>query len=207
MQLNVSTEYRYKSTEATCSNKYLWPAVQKILSQNLKYKKRVFEIGCGNGATANMLSQLGYEVIGIDPSKTGVQVAKKEYPHIQFFEGDAHEGLSKKYGIFPVVISLEVIEHCYYPRKFAKTFYDLLTEDGIGIISTPYHGYLKYLAIAILGKMDNHLTALWDGGHVKFWSENTLTSLLKETGFRDISFVRVGRIPAFAKSMIALVKK
>ena len=207
MQLNVSTEYRYKSTEVTCSNKYLWPAVQKILSQNPKDKKRVFEIGCGNGATANMLSQLGYEVIGIDPSKTGIQVAKKAYPHIQFFEGDAYDDLSKKYGIFPIVISLEVIEHCYYPRKFAKTFYDLLTEDGIGIISTPYHGYLKYLAIAVIGKMDNHLTALWDGGHIKFWSKTTLHTLLKETGFRNISFVRVGRIPAFAKSMIALVRK
>ena len=118
-----------------------------------------------------------------------------------------YEDLSRKYGIFPVVISLEVIEHCYYPRKFAKTFYDLLTENGIGIISTPYNGYLKYLALAVLGKMDNHLTALWDGGHIKFWSENTLNTLLKETGFRNISFVRVGRITALAKSMIAIVKK
>lgn len=207
MKLIVSTDYKYKSTEVTCSNKYLWPAVKKILLQKKMNKKRVFEIGCGNGFTANMLSQLGCEVIGIDPSITGVQIASKAYPHIQFFEGDAYEDLSKKYGVFPVVISLEVIEHCYYPRKFSKTFYDLLTENGIGIISTPYHGYLKYLVLAILGKMDKHLTALWDGGHIKFWSENTLHALLRETGFRNISFIRVGRIPVFAKSMIALVKK
>jgi len=207
MGLYVTTQYSYKNADTTWSNNYLWPAIIKILSNNHIRRTRVFEIGCGNGATANMLSQLGYEVIGIDPSKTGIQVANKAYPYIQFFEGDAYEDLSRKYGVFPVVISLEVIEHCYYPRKFAKTFYDLLNEDGTGIISTPYHGYLKYLAIAVLGKMDSHLTALWDGGHVKFWSENTLSSLLRETGFKKISFIRVGRIPILAKSMIALVKK
>jgi hypothetical protein len=35
----------------------------------------------------------------------------------------------------------------------------------------------------------------------------TLKSLLSEAGFEDISFVRVGRIPLLAKSMIAVVYK
>jgi 2-polyprenyl-6-hydroxyphenyl methylase/3-demethylubiquinone-9 3-methyltransferase len=55
--------------------------------------------------------------------------------------------------------------------------------------------------------MDAHFTALWDGGHIKFFPIKTLTQLLEETGFQDIEFMRVGRIAPLAKSMIAVVKK
>jgi 2-polyprenyl-6-hydroxyphenyl methylase/3-demethylubiquinone-9 3-methyltransferase len=55
--------------------------------------------------------------------------------------------------------------------------------------------------------MDDHFTALWDYGHIKFWSMKTLRQLLVEAGFVDIRFMRVGRIPALAKSMIAIAGK
>jgi 2-polyprenyl-3-methyl-5-hydroxy-6-metoxy-1,4-benzoquinol methylase len=106
-----------------------------------------------------------------------------------------------------VVVSLEVIEHCFHPRRFAKTFYDLIAPGGIGILSTPYHGYWKNLALAVAGKWDDHLTVLWEGGHIKFFSKRTLGMLLAESGFNYIRFIRVGRIPPLAKSMIAIVRK
>ena len=74
-------------------------------------------------------------------------------------------------------------------------------------MSTPYHGYFKNLTLAITGKMDQHFTALWDHGHIKFWSMPTLTTLLQDAGFQNIRFNRVGRIPALAKSMIAVAQK
>jgi hypothetical protein len=37
-------------------------------------------------------------------------------------------------------------------------------------VSTPYHGYHKNLGLALSGKMDAHFTALWEGGHIKFFS-------------------------------------
>jgi 2-polyprenyl-6-hydroxyphenyl methylase/3-demethylubiquinone-9 3-methyltransferase len=49
---------------------------------------------------------------------------------------------------------------------------------GMGFLSTPYHGYLKNLALAVSGKMDSHFGALWYGGHVKFFSIKTLQKLL-----------------------------
>ena len=42
------------------------------------------------------------------------------------------------------------------------------------------------LGCAVSGQMDAHFTALWDHGHIKFWSERTLRLLLEEAGFRDI---------------------
>lgn len=55
--------------------------------------------------------------------------------------------------------------------------------------------------------MDAHFTALWDHGHIKFWSIRTLGELLREAGFVDLRFVRVGRVPALAKAMIVMARR
>lgn len=149
----------------------------------------------------------GFEVQGIDYSESGIRVAREHYPRLKLDVGSAYDDLAGKYGKFPLLLSLEVIEHLYFPRKFAQAAYDLLEDGGTAIISTPYHGYWKNLALALAGKMDAHFTALWDGGHIKFWSVETMTALLKEAGFEDIQFHRVGRIPALAKSMIVVARK
>ena len=61
--------------------------------------------------------------------------------------------------------------------------------------------------MALTNHMDKHFTALWDNGHIKFWSIDTLGELLREAGFVDVRFERVGRIPPLAKSMIAIARK
>ena len=63
------------------------------------------------------------------------------------------------------------------------------------------------LALALSGRTDKHFMALWDHGHIKFWSFKTLNTLLTEQGFEDIRFLRVGRIAPLAKSMIAVAKR
>ncbi len=75
------------------------------------------------------------------------------------------------------------------------------------MFSTPFHGYWKNLAIALTNGWDQHFTALWDGGHIKFWSAGTLGQLLKEAGLVRLQFSTVGRIPQFARSMIVVAHK
>ena len=204
---NLSTEYHYNSSAPTWSNQYLWDPLEKIVLSEKLSDHRIFEVGCGNGATADMLSKHGFSITAIDPSKSGIKVAKSSYKHINFKEGSAYDDLAGRYGTFPIVVSLEVVEHCFWPRKYAKTVYDLLQPKGVAIISTPYHGYIKNLALALVGKFDSHWSPLWDGGHIKFWSLTTLRLLLEETGFSSVKFIRVGRIAALAKAMIAVARK
>lgn len=204
---NLRADYRYDSLGPTWSNLYLWEPLEKIIEKHATGDRRIFEVGCGNGATANLLAKMGFSVTAIDPSESGMEIAKRSYQNITFESGSAYDELSRKYGTFPIVVSLEVIEHCFFPRIYAKTIYDLLEPQGVAIISTPYHGYLKNLALALANKFDHHFNPLWDGGHIKFWSENTLRKLLAETGFKSTEFVRVGRIPSLARSMIAIAVK
>ena len=206
MKDNISG-YRYDDNKLNASHDYLLPAVKAILVNQFPSCQRIFELGCGNGSVANALSKFGIEVTGVDASEEGIAQAHQSYPDLNLHLGSAYDDLRNQYGQFPIVLSLEVVEHLYFPRKFAKTIYDLLEPGGTAIISTPYHGYWKNVAMALTGTMDAHFTALWDHGHIKFFSIKTLTLLMQEAGFREISFSLVGRIPFLAKSMIAVVKK
>lgn len=47
------------------------------------------DLGCGNGALTDMISDRGYTVIGIDDSEEMIQLAKKEYPNYKFMRGNA----------------------------------------------------------------------------------------------------------------------
>ena len=197
--------YRYDHASTNPSHLYLLPCVRELLQNAIRsgLSKRLFEAGCGNGVIADMLSREGFEVVGVDPSRTGIEQAARAYPHLRLETGSTEDDLVARFGTFPIVISLEVVEHVYAPRQFARSLYDLLEPGGAAIISTPYHGYVKNVALAITGRMDAHFTSLWDHGHVKFWSVKTLTQLLTEAGFRNITFRRLGRFQPLAKSMIA----
>lgn len=201
--------YRYADSTPSCAHSYLMPAVRRELATFFagREKKRVFDLGCGNGSVAAALAEEGYDITGVDPSSEGITQAQAAYPHLRLEAGSAYDDLVARFGRFPAVISLEVVEHVYAPREFARTLFDLLEPDGMALVSTPYHGYWKNLALALTGKLDAHFTALWDHGHIKFWSVHTLGQLLREAGFEQVRFLRVGRVPPLAKSMIAIARK
>ena len=169
--------------------------------------RRCFDLGCGNGSVAAAMNQRGWQVVGVDPSDEGIARAREAYPQLALHQAEASPELAERFGRFPVVYSLEVVEHVYAPRVFAKALAALTAPDGVAIVSTPYHGYWKNLAMAVTGKLDAHFTALWDHGHIKFWSMQTLGELLREAGFNRVEFQRVGRIPPLAKSMIAIARR
>ena len=211
--METTSGYRWPSAELAHNAAYLLPTVLRELEREhaalmaANGRTRLFELGCGNGSMANEFTKGGWEVTGIDASAEGIAQARSRYPHLALQEGSAYDRLAEQYGRFPVVTSFEVVEHVYSPRIYAATLFSLLEPGGVAIVSTPYHGYWKNLALALFGKMDAHFTALWDHGHIKFWSIETLGALLREAGFAEIRFHRVGRAPPLAKSTIAVARK
>ena len=203
------TDYAYGGPGGNGSHAYLLPRVLRLLDslELPPERRRLFDLGCGNGAATAALAEHGWQVAGVDPSADGIQCAREAYPHLRLEEGSCYEDLAARFGRFPVVTSLEVVEHVYEPRRLARCVYDLLEPGGWAIISTPYHGYWKNLALALAGKLDAHFTALWDNGHIKFWSRRTLGQLLDEADMDVVRFAYAGRTAPFAKSMIALARR
>jgi 2-polyprenyl-6-hydroxyphenyl methylase/3-demethylubiquinone-9 3-methyltransferase len=165
---------------------------------------RVFDAGCGNGALLSALSKLGYGVAGCELSAAGVGIARGVLgPSVQIESMSVYDDLAATFGSnWHAVVSTEVVEHLFAPRLFVRRVKALLAVGGTLVLSTPYHGYLKNLAMALTGTLDGHFTALWDGGHIKFWSYATLTRLLAEADFGDFRFFGAGRVPGLWKSMV-----
>lgn len=159
--------------------------------------KTLLGIGCGTGVLT---------AVGIDLSESGIDHARRTYP--KWARLPAYDDLREKLGReFDVVISMEAIEHLYDPRLFLKQAHRALKPGGLLLLSTPYHGYLKNVALAVSGRLDAHFTVLWDGGHIKFFSWKTLTRALDETGFVDCRFRGAGRVPGLWKSMVVSARR
>jgi 2-polyprenyl-3-methyl-5-hydroxy-6-metoxy-1,4-benzoquinol methylase len=162
------------------------------------------DIGCGNGCLAVELAKRGHSVVGIDLAEPGILIARESCPTGRFEVLAADKDLLEELGEepFDLVYSFEVIEHLYDPRAFMNFCYAATKPLGRFLCSTPYHGYLKNVAIAVSGKWENHHNPHCDGGHIQFFSRRSLSSLMTETGFSDLHFEGAGRLPYLWKSMI-----
>ncbi len=58
--------------------------------------KTVVDLGCGNGAITNSLTEKGFSVIGIDGSREMIEIARNHYPDIQFICSDATDFVLEK---------------------------------------------------------------------------------------------------------------
>ena len=200
-------EMDWKNDELNFIHQWILPKVISLLPtrENLN----ILDAGCGNGATAFYLSKLDHRVTGIDLSESGIAIASKYTKNIVVKKMSVYDSLHVlvPQNGFDCIISLDVIEHLYSPEKFLFNMYNNLASDGALILSTPYHGYLKNLMLSLCGRWDHHFGALDEGGHIKFFSEETLKKLLNATGFKNVKFSNAGRFPYIWKSIICVAYK
>lgn len=206
-------EYKWIDRPETCAHRYIVPVIIEILTNlKLQLDAKILDAGCGGGALINTLYNLGFRnVWGFDASESGIQLAKKNFPKIanRFFihnvyESDFPDSIPQRYNL---IISMEVIEHLYSPQDYLKNVYKWLENNGCLVITTPYHGYIKNLILALTNKFDRHFNPLGEDRHIKFFSKKTLFFLLNKNGFKIIKFIGVGRIPYVWKSMVLIAEK
>lgn len=200
--------YGWKTSSAPPSCEYVAPQIIRLI-RKLKLK-RVVDLGAGNGALCSMIKATGCEVVGVEFDSKGCELARSRYPDIRFHNFGFHddpEKFTSSEGVFEAAISTEVVEHLYAPHLLPRYASETVMANGYLIISTPYHGYLKNLALALLDRWDSHHSPLWHGGHIKFWSRRTLGQLVSQNGFEVVDFYGVGRSPYFWKSIIMVARK
>lgn len=182
-------DYGFHSAEPSHMHARLMPHILALAGE-LKAGTRVLDVGCGNGFTAGQFLERGCTVTGVDLSESGISIARQAFPAGKFAVLPADENILQNLNErpFDLVVSTEVVEHLYAPRPYVRGCFSALKPGGRLICTTPYHGYLKNLVLALAGHWDLHTSPLWDGGHIKFWSRKTLFSLLAEGGFNNFQF-------------------
>lgn len=198
----VESEYRWSNPEVTGDALRLLPVVRHYLA-SLPAGSSVIDLGCGNGSVLASFRDRGWKLVGVDMSESGIAIARQHWPSIRFIDADVTLPISSvEYNSFDAVLTTDVIEHVFAPRGMASNCFRLLKPGGRAIIATPYHGYLKDVAIAVTNSWDYHVNPLWDFGHIKFWSVDTMSTLLFEAGFENLEWQGVGRAPYLWREMI-----
>ena len=146
-------------------------------------------------------------MIDIDAFEYGIGIARKAHPDVRFDVHSPYDDLRDIVVDVDIVMSSEVIEHLYRPKLFLENVFKVLHTGGYVILTTPYHGYLKNLALSLFNHWDKHHTVERESGHIKFFSEKTLARMLKSCGFNDVVFYNAGRVRWLWKSMVCRAEK
>lgn len=162
---------------------------------------RALDAGAGAGDTVAALAAAGIDVSGIDVSEEAVSLARSRHPELGF---TAHSAEDVPWPVEPrtldLVVSFEVIEHLLRPRRLLEGARDALKPGGKLALTTPYHGRVKNLALALVA-FDRHFAV--EGDHVRFFSDAALSRLLRETGFRVDELIHFGRRRPFSSGVFA----
>lgn len=144
----------------------------KFINKLFRFQKdySLLELGCSEGLGCSFFINdnncISYQ--GIDFDDKAIAFATTAYANkkINFIEDDF---LNKQYGIFDIVISIDVIEHIH-PKKeneFLDTIYTNLASNGTAIIGTPNISMTPYTSEA------NRLA------HINLFSQERLYHLCK----------------------------
>ena len=194
--------YQWNHDDGENSFTYLFNSLKKKYSIESNKSLIHLDLGCGNGFLTNHISTFFKETHGYDVSESGINLAKKRNNlNEKYFLTDKNlSNIEKNY--YDIVTLLEVIEHVYDPHEFLVNIKSKMKKKGKIIISTPFHGYFKNLAIALTNKFDHHFNPLWLHGHIKFFSKRTIIQILEDNGFKINTIYYSGRFYPLSKSMI-----
>jgi 2-polyprenyl-3-methyl-5-hydroxy-6-metoxy-1,4-benzoquinol methylase len=107
---------------------------------------------------------------------------------------------------YDIVVGIDVLEHVFDPFAFVRHCSELLKPDGLLFLRVPNIAYFKRRFALLLGRLpvtsswfetpgslrawkDRHG---WDGGHLHFFTINSLRWLLEDEGLSCISWDDVG---------------
>jgi ubiquinone/menaquinone biosynthesis C-methylase UbiE len=113
---------------------FLPKAKERIISAFVRLSglppgSRVLDVGCGSGAFTQLLHKRGYQTSGLDISPKLIALARRKFPDIDFFEGDA-EGMPFDNGQFDGVLLSGLIHHFPNPQPLAAEVFRVLKRAG-----------------------------------------------------------------------------
>jgi len=163
---------------------------------------RVLDVGCGEGRLTAELAQVGYAVIGVDLAEEPLRRAREQHPglDVRLVGEDGQWPLAD--ASFDAVWAGETIEHVLDTSGWLSQVRRVLRSGGSLLLSTPAHGRLAMLALALSARrFDEHFDPRSD--HVRFYTSRTLARLLADFGFEQIDVRGAGGVPGARRVLLA----
>lgn len=177
----------FPASEEVRRQKIVAPRVDRILEIVKKYEVdpwKLAEVGAGFGTFCAELKSrdVFHSVLAIEP--TPDLAAKCREKGIKTIESTVEKC---DFGRPDVMVSFEVIEHLFDPRRFVEACFKGLRRGGILVLTCPN---IKGFETAMLGTASSTI----DAEHLNYFHPESLAMLLKSVGFEVLECQTPGQL-------------
>src|SRR5687767_2775171 len=147
---------------------------------------RLLDIGFGSAIMMRVAQAKGWQVSGVEVSKTAVEYAEK--CGFEVFHGELKEA---KYpdGFFDVITASEIIEHCPQPEILLDEVIRILRPGGLFWATTPSAGGLSFKLTGL------DWTIICPPEHLQLFSKKAIRLIMKKAGFSQVKIQTSGFNP------------
>jgi 2-polyprenyl-6-hydroxyphenyl methylase/3-demethylubiquinone-9 3-methyltransferase len=135
------------------------------------------------GFFSQQIAKRGAEITGLDLSTEALRRAKDRTPHGTFLSHDLTRPMPFGDGTFDGVWCSEVLEHLFSPLYALQQIHRVLKPGGLALVTVPYHGLLKNLAIAMFA-FKRHYDPEYP--HLRFFTTRSLKGSVCKAGLTVI---------------------
>lgn len=147
---------------------------------------RLLEIGCMHGLFLSQAAENGYEVNGLDLSKSAIKVAKDRTAcnvKVGTLNGKIEDNSAD------IICAFNVIEHMETPSTFVRESRKILSPGGILFIETPCKESIYHHVMFLLARLfpdSKYEVGIGSGGHIYKFGKKAWNNILTENGYEVI---------------------
>ena len=142
-------------------------------------------MGCAAGAFPRAATELGFNVVGVEPSAWLADYGRKEYG-VDIRQGVLEARLCFHRPVLALFGCWDVIEHLSNPHGILTTIRDPAPRRGLLIVNYPDVGSLTS---RVLGKR----WPFWLSVHLTYYTRKTIVRQLQRASFEVLIFALTGR--------------
>lgn len=156
-------------------------------SRAIKKNLSILDLGCGEGFLVQEGIDQGYNVTGIDFSSFGVKkwnpsvLEKCEFGNIYDFLKKCPEAKKK----YDVCILRNVLEHVIDPAALLKQISEILSDDGIALITVP-NDYSDLQKLAMEKRHINHEFWFSPPDHLHYFNTKNIAPFFENNGYTAV---------------------
>ena len=137
----IAYDYSYTSANSKFSKDH-WINFAKDVNEKLNLPKNsnVVEIGSNDGFLTKQFKDMGYNVLGVDPSPYVKDLALElgVETYCDFFGYEVSNNIGKDFGQANLIIANNVFNHTNDIEDFTAGVENLLNDDGVFVFELPY---------------------------------------------------------------------
>jgi len=151
-------------------------------------RQNVLDIGCGEGFFAEKLVEEGNRVVGIDI----LPQPKHRDILARYIQADLDQGMGQALPAlgpdrFDRVLLQDVLEHVRNPAKLLTDCHQLLTPQGLLLVSVPNVANITVRLSLLFGRFEYAERGILDKTHVRFYTRKSARRMLEAAGYQIVA--------------------